>query len=60
MTLHDELIRDAAEIEDAMCRTADRCDIWQDRIIYALCKAVWHLLLAEIRRGGRETRIEKT
>ena len=48
----DELIKDAEAMEEAMGRVADRCDIWQDRIVYALCRAVWHLLQAELRRGG--------
>lgn len=48
----DELRKDAEAMEEAMSRVAGRCDIWQDRIIYAICRAVWHLLQAELRRNG--------
>jgi hypothetical protein len=44
MTMREELIRDMDNMEEAMMRTADRCDIWQDRVIYAMCKAIYDLL----------------
>ena len=46
----DTLIQDAQRMEDACSRTANRCDIWQDRIIYWIAVAVLHLLQAEIKR----------
>lgn len=46
----NDLITDLDAMEEAMSRTADRADIWQDRIIYAMARAVWHLLKREIRR----------
>ena len=46
----NDLTQDLDAMEEAMSRTADRADIWQDRIIYATAKAVWHLLKREIRR----------
>ena len=45
----ETLLEDLDNMEDAMSKTADRCDIWQDRIIYALCKAVYHLLVLKIK-----------
>lgn len=50
MSMRDTLISDLEEIEEGMLRTANRTDIWQDRLVYALCKAVYHLLQCEIRR----------
>lgn len=44
MSLRDELIRDMDNMEDGMSHTAQRSDIWQDRLIYAICKAVYHIL----------------
>ncbi len=44
MALREELIKDAENMENGMIRTADRADIWQDRLIYALCKAVYHII----------------
>lgn len=48
--MREELIRDLAAMEEAMCRTADRCDIWQDRVVYAVCKAVYHIIKWILRR----------
>lgn len=39
-----KLQQDAENMEEIMCRTADRCDIWQDRFIYAMAKAIYHIL----------------
>ena len=52
--MRDELIRDMEAMEQGMERTADRCDIWQDRLIYAICKAVYDLLKRAIRRDKHE------
>ena len=48
--MRDELIRDMETMEQGMIRTADRCDIWQDRLIYAMCKAVYDLLKWAVRK----------
>lgn len=53
--MKDELIQDLTNMEDAMSRVADRSDIWQDRLIYAICKAVYDLLKWAIRRDRHET-----
>ncbi len=52
--MHDELLHDLDNMETAMCRTADRCDIWQDRLIYAMCKAIYDLLKWALRRDKHE------
>lgn len=44
-----ELIEDLSAMEEGMMKTADRSDIWQDRLIYAICKAVYHLILWVLR-----------
>lgn len=49
----DELIHDAEMMEDAMSRVAKRSDIWQDRIVYALCKAVYDILQVMIRGDNK-------
>lgn len=51
MSLRDELIRDMDNMEDGMIRTGQRADIWQDRLVWALCKAVYDILVW-ILRGG--------
>lgn len=51
--MRDELIRDMEAMEQGMERTADRCDIWQDRLIYAMCKAIYHILQWILRREGK-------
>jgi len=48
--MRDELIKDLEAMEEAMIRTADRCDIWQDRVIYAIAKAVYHIITYILRR----------
>lgn len=37
-------IADLEAMEAGMERTAERSDIWQDRLVYALCRAVWHII----------------
>ena len=49
MNKHD-LMEDLENMETALCRLEDSPDIWQNNIIKALCRSVYHLLLAEIRR----------
>ena len=48
----DVLLEDAQHMEEACERTVNRCDIWQDRIIYWICVAVLHLLLDAIKKKG--------
>lgn len=42
--MEKRLIKDMANMEEAMIRTGDRTDIWQDRLIYAMAKAIWDIL----------------
>lgn len=35
---------DAERMEEIMCKTADRCDIWQDRFVYWIAVAIYHLI----------------
>jgi len=51
--MRDELIHDMENMADGLSRTADRCDIWQDRLIYAMCLAIYHILQWIVRREGR-------
>lgn len=41
----DKLSKDAVNMLEITDRTADRCDIWQDRFIYWIAVAVYHLIL---------------
>lgn len=37
-------IADLENMKEGMERTAERADIWQNRLVYALCEAVWHII----------------
>ena len=39
------LREDAERMEEIMDRTAVRADIWQDRFIYWIAVAIWHIIL---------------
>lgn len=41
----NRLTEDAMNMLEVMERTADRSDIWQDRCVYAMAKAIYHILL---------------
>lgn len=48
------LIQDMDAMDEVMERTAGRrVDIWQDRCIYAMAKAIWHILQWILRYGDR-------
>lgn len=47
-------LKDLEDMEDGMSRTAERSDIWQDRLVYALCRAVWHILTFLMLKFGKE------
>lgn len=47
-------IADLEAMEEGMSRTAERSDIWQDRVVYALCRAVWHILTFLMLKFGKE------
>jgi len=48
--MRSDLIEDLEAMEQGMICTADRCDIWQDRLIYAMCKAIYDLLRWVLRK----------
>lgn len=54
MTRRDQLIRDLDEIEEAMIRLGGRADIWQDRMLWHICRAIYDLLKWAIRREDAE------
>lgn len=39
------LTNDAVNMLEVMDRTAERSDIWQDRCVYAMAKAIYHIIL---------------
>lgn len=49
-----ELLKDVAAMDEIMDRTAERCDIWQDRFIYAMAKAIYHILLHLLKESTNE------
>lgn len=42
--MNKTLTKDAEHMEEIMSRTADRCDIWQDRFIYWIAVAIYHII----------------
>ena len=46
----NELVKAKDEMETALSITANRCDIWQDRIIHSMARAIWLVLDYIIRR----------
>ena len=40
----DKLICSMSEMEDVLSRTANRCDIWQDRCVHAMARAIYLIL----------------
>lgn len=48
--LKERLTEDMLNVETVMEKTADRVDIWQDRIIYVFAKALWDILEWIIRK----------
>ena len=49
-SLRDALIKDLAHMEEACERTANRTEIWQDRIIYWMAVALGHIITWILRR----------
>ncbi len=48
--MKQELIKDLSNMEEVLERTANRTDIWQDRCVHAMARAIYHLLVVMIRR----------
>lgn len=51
--MEDKLIKDAENMIEVMGRTAQRSDIWQDRCVYALAKAVYDIIVFLVGRSIR-------
>lgn len=41
----ETLKEDVVRMEQIMDKTVDRCDIWQDRFIYWIAVAIYHILI---------------
>lgn len=52
--MRKRLNEDLDNMEEIMCRTADRCDIWQDRFIYAIARAVYDIIKFTLRKDEKE------
>ena len=50
------LMEDRAYIEEIMERTAEPTDIWQDRFIYMMARAIYDILDELIRRKMNENK----
>ena len=48
--LIDSLKEDAQRMEEACERTVNRCDIWQDRIVYWMAVALLHIITWILRK----------
>lgn len=53
------LTEDLENMEEVLCRTANSCDLWQDRLIYAIARAVYDILLWILKRSGDENGVNK-
>ena len=51
--MREELIKDLDNMEEILTKTESRCDIWQDRFIHAMAKALHHILTWIIRREDK-------
>lgn len=49
----DSLIECMDAVENAMLRLQDSRDIWQNDIIYWLCRSVWLLLRSRIKEADK-------
>ena len=49
----ESMLECMSAMEDAMLRLKDRQDVWQNNIIYWLCRSVWLLLEHAIRSEPR-------
>lgn len=54
MTEREQIVEALDEIENGMCRVAESHDIWQNKLIYALCKAVRILLISKLKSMARK------
>lgn len=53
--MRDEILLDSLdEIENCMIRVGEDDEIWQNRVIYAMCKAIRVLLIWAIKRQNEK------
>lgn len=50
-TYRGNLTEDLESMEEAMCRLGNRCDIWKDRLLWHVCKAVFDILQYLLKEG---------
>lgn len=55
MTEREQMSEVLDEIENGMCRIAETRDIWQNKLIYALCQGVRLLLVSKLKNHRKET-----
>lgn len=54
MTLRERLIEDMNNMVDARAYLADSADCWQNKIVYALCGAVYDIIEYILRRMKKD------
>lgn len=54
MTEREQIVEALDEIENGMCRVAESHDIWQNKLVYSLCKAVRILLIGKLKSMDRK------
>jgi len=42
--MKEQLLKDMEFCENSMIKLGDRTDIWQDRIIYGICKTLYDII----------------
>lgn len=52
-TTHEILIEDIEQMDLALERLSDTRDIWQNKIVWWLCKSVRDLLLVAVKRDRK-------
>lgn len=52
MANKESIIETLDAIEDGMCHIVESNDIWQNKLIYALCQGVRLLLLEQLKKGN--------
>ena len=50
----ERLLEDREYIEEIMCKTAEPCDIWQDRFIYMMARSIYDIQDELIRNKEKE------
>ena len=48
------LTEDLDNMEEVLSRTADRCDIWQDRLIHAMARAIYDILVWILKHSNKQ------